>query len=73
MVTTSDAFHGENFRRGGFLDPKDRYVRAEEFVAVARALWDGWAPGALAANKDTGSSSPPMRSRRSTTTASSST
>ena len=54
IVTTSDAFHGENFRRGAFLDPKDRYVRAEEFVAVARALWDGWAPGAPAANKKTG-------------------
>ena len=36
MVTSSDAFTGENFRRGGFLDHADRYRRAEEFITVAR-------------------------------------
>src|SRR6187431_3439668 len=36
MVTSSDAFTGENFRRGGFLAHSDRYARAEEFVIVAR-------------------------------------
>ncbi|WNE95724.1 NtaA/DmoA family FMN-dependent monooxygenase [Streptomyces luomodiensis] len=40
VVTSSDAFTGENFRRGGFLDRADRYTRAAEFVAVARGLWD---------------------------------
>lgn len=40
VVTTSDAFTGENFRRGGYLDRADRYTRAAEFVQVARALWD---------------------------------
>ncbi len=30
VVTSFDAFTGRNFRRGGFLDPADRYVRAEE-------------------------------------------
>ncbi|TXS51207.1 NtaA/DmoA family FMN-dependent monooxygenase [Streptomyces sp. t39] len=40
VVTSSDAFTGENFRRGGFLDRADRYTRAAEFVAAARALWD---------------------------------
>lgn len=54
IVTTSDAFHGENFRRGAFLDPQDRYTRAKELVAVARAFWDGWAPGALTADKESG-------------------
>lgn len=54
IVTTSDAFHGENFRRGAFLDYKDRYSRADEFVAVARELWNAWAPGAVAADKSTG-------------------
>ena len=43
MVTSSDAFTGENFRRGGFLDYADRYRRAEEFITVARAFWDSWA------------------------------
>ncbi|MFF4358219.1 NtaA/DmoA family FMN-dependent monooxygenase [Streptomyces sp. NPDC001604] len=44
VVTSSDAFTGENFRRGGFLDPADRYMRAAEFVGVARKLWDSWTP-----------------------------
>ncbi|MEV4161544.1 NtaA/DmoA family FMN-dependent monooxygenase [Nonomuraea dietziae] len=43
VVTTSDAFTGENFRRGGYLDHADRYERAEEFVRLSRALWDSWA------------------------------
>ena len=47
MVTSSDAFTGENFRRGGFLDHADRYQRAEEFVTVAREFWDSWAPDAV--------------------------
>ncbi|RKN04778.1 LLM class flavin-dependent oxidoreductase [Streptomyces radicis] len=45
VVTSSDAFTGENFRRGGYLDRADRYLRAAEFVGLARALWDGWPPG----------------------------
>ncbi|MFJ4909246.1 NtaA/DmoA family FMN-dependent monooxygenase [Streptomyces sp. NPDC093249] len=44
VVTSSDAFTGENFRRGGFLDRADRYTRAAEFLATARELWDSWSP-----------------------------
>ncbi|MEV2259946.1 NtaA/DmoA family FMN-dependent monooxygenase [Streptomyces anulatus] len=44
VVTSSDAFTGENFRRGGYLDRADRYTRAAEFVAMARELWDSWTP-----------------------------
>ncbi|UVI35743.1 NtaA/DmoA family FMN-dependent monooxygenase [Brevibacterium spongiae] len=40
VVTTSNAFTGENFRRGGYLDYADRYRRAEDFIDVARKLWD---------------------------------
>ncbi|MEO3975430.1 NtaA/DmoA family FMN-dependent monooxygenase [Streptomyces sp. CAU 1734] len=42
VVTSSDAFTGENFRRGGYLDRADRYTRAAEFVRTARGLWDSW-------------------------------
>ncbi|MBD0744357.1 NtaA/DmoA family FMN-dependent monooxygenase [Streptomyces sp. CBMA152] len=42
VVTSFDAFTGENFRRGGYLDRADRYTRAAEFVATARELWDSW-------------------------------
>ncbi|WP_416956440.1 NtaA/DmoA family FMN-dependent monooxygenase [Streptomyces sp. Agncl-13] len=47
VVTSSDAFTGENFRRGGYLDRADRYTRAAEFVAAARELWDSWTPDGL--------------------------
>lgn len=44
VVTSPDAFTGENFRRGGYLDRGDRYVRAAEFVQTARELWESWSP-----------------------------
>ncbi|MDQ0602984.1 FMN-dependent oxidoreductase (nitrilotriacetate monooxygenase family) [Streptomyces canus] len=47
VVTSSDSFTGENFRRGGFLDRVDRYTRAAEFVSTARELWDSWTPDGL--------------------------
>lgn len=51
IVTSSDAFTGANFRRGGFLDHTDRYRRAEEFLTVARAFWNSWQPDAVAADE----------------------
>ncbi|MFI8458517.1 LLM class flavin-dependent oxidoreductase [Kitasatospora sp. NPDC085464] len=39
VVTTPDAWVGENFRRGGFLPHAERYERAAEFVALCRAFW----------------------------------
>src|SRR6202522_3894784 len=42
VVTSWDAFTGENFRRGGFLPQESRYDRAKEFLQVARELWDSW-------------------------------
>ncbi|MFJ6934381.1 NtaA/DmoA family FMN-dependent monooxygenase [Streptomyces sp. NPDC101132] len=42
VVTSWDAFTGENFRRGGFLPREDRYSRAKEFLATATELFDSW-------------------------------
>ncbi|MFJ4295686.1 NtaA/DmoA family FMN-dependent monooxygenase [Curtobacterium sp. NPDC089689] len=50
VVTSSDAFHGANFRRGGFLDHADRYTRAAEFVEVAQQLWQSWDADAVVAD-----------------------
>ena len=61
MVTSSDAFTGENFRRGGFLDYADRYRRAEEFLIVARKFWDSWAADAVVADVDGGVYADPDR------------
>ena len=41
IVTTDNAWTGENFRRGGYLDHADRYVHAEAFVRVAEQYWRG--------------------------------
>ncbi|MFD6068102.1 NtaA/DmoA family FMN-dependent monooxygenase [Amycolatopsis lurida] len=54
VVTSPDAWTGQNFRRGGFLKREDRYRRAEEFLATVRELWDSWAPGALVGDKENG-------------------
>lgn len=54
VVTSSDAFTGENFRSGGFLDYADRYVRAGEFIETARQLWDSWAADEIVADKESG-------------------
>ncbi|WP_067500007.1 NtaA/DmoA family FMN-dependent monooxygenase [Actinoplanes sp. TFC3] len=52
VVTSSGPFFGENFRRGGFLDHGDRYVRAGEFIDTARELWDSWSE--LTPSRDAG-------------------
>ncbi|MEE1619691.1 LLM class flavin-dependent oxidoreductase [Brachybacterium sp. J153] len=41
VVTTDNAWTGENFRRGGYLDHADRYTHAEAFVQVAEQYWRG--------------------------------
>jgi alkanesulfonate monooxygenase SsuD/methylene tetrahydromethanopterin reductase-like flavin-dependent oxidoreductase (luciferase family) len=41
IVTTDNAWTGENFRRGGWLAHDRRYERAEQFVEAALALWSG--------------------------------
>jgi FMN-dependent oxidoreductase (nitrilotriacetate monooxygenase family) len=51
-VTSPDAFTGENFRRGGFLERSNRYERAGEFIETCRALWDSWADDAVVADRD---------------------
>ncbi|MGX7673748.1 NtaA/DmoA family FMN-dependent monooxygenase [Plantactinospora sp. DSM 117369] len=54
VVTSSNAFTGENFRRGGFLDYSQRYQRAAEFVRAARLLWDSWPADAVVGDRETG-------------------
>ncbi|WP_432090867.1 NtaA/DmoA family FMN-dependent monooxygenase [Streptomyces sp. NRRL F-5630] len=54
VVTSWDAFTGENFRRGGFLPRERRYARAEEFLATAHELFDSWHGDEIAADPDSG-------------------
>ncbi|WP_328306493.1 NtaA/DmoA family FMN-dependent monooxygenase [Streptomyces sp. NBC_00442] len=54
VVTSWDAFTGENFRRGGFLPQEQRYSRAKEFLSTATELFDSWHGGELVADQDSG-------------------
>ena len=51
VVTTDNAWTGANFRRGGYLDHADRYLRAEEVVRAAQAIWDSWSDDAIATSR----------------------
>ncbi|AUG80086.1 F420-dependent methylene-tetrahydromethanopterin reductase [Kitasatospora sp. MMS16-BH015] len=54
VVTSWDAFTGENFRRGGFLAQEDRYERARRFLAAATELFDSWHGGEILADQQSG-------------------
>ena len=54
VVTSWDAFTGENFRRGGFLAQDERYERARTFLATATELWDSWHGDEIVADKAAG-------------------
>ncbi|WP_375387167.1 LLM class flavin-dependent oxidoreductase [uncultured Amnibacterium sp.] len=41
VVTTDNAWTGENFRRGGYLDHADRYTHAAQVIDIAQRVWDG--------------------------------
>jgi FMN-dependent oxidoreductase (nitrilotriacetate monooxygenase family) len=54
VVTSWDAFTGENFRRGGFLPQAERYARARQFMLTAWELFDSWGTDEIRADKDSG-------------------
>jgi FMN-dependent oxidoreductase (nitrilotriacetate monooxygenase family) len=54
VVTSWDAFTGENFRRGGFLAQEDRYERARTFLQTTWELFDSWSGDEIVAAKESG-------------------
>src|ERR1039457_3493080 len=54
VVTSWDAFTGENFRRGGFLPQDARYERAQAFLRTTRELFDSWRGDEIIADKAAG-------------------
>lgn len=54
LVTGANPAEAANFSRTSQAAHDDRYARAEEYVDVARALWDSWGDGALIADKAAG-------------------
>jgi FMN-dependent oxidoreductase (nitrilotriacetate monooxygenase family) len=54
VVTSWDAFTGENFRRGGFLAQDDRYERARQFLDATKILFDSWKGDEIVADQESG-------------------
>jgi FMN-dependent oxidoreductase (nitrilotriacetate monooxygenase family) len=54
VVTSWDAFTGENFRRGGYLPQDARYERAKSFLQTTGELYDSWHGGEIVADKESG-------------------
>jgi FMN-dependent oxidoreductase (nitrilotriacetate monooxygenase family) len=54
VVTSWDAFTGENFRRGGFLPQDQRYERARTFLQTVNELLDSWHGDEIVADKESG-------------------
>jgi FMN-dependent oxidoreductase (nitrilotriacetate monooxygenase family) len=54
VVTSWDAFTGENFRRGGFLPQNARYDRAKTFLQTTWDLFDSWRGDEIVADQASG-------------------
>jgi FMN-dependent oxidoreductase (nitrilotriacetate monooxygenase family) len=54
VVTSWDAFTGENFRRGGYLAQEDRYERARTFLRATWELFDSWRGDEILADQEAG-------------------
>jgi FMN-dependent oxidoreductase (nitrilotriacetate monooxygenase family) len=54
VVTSWDAFTGENFRRAGFLPQDARYERARSFLQTTWELFDAWRGDEIVADKQSG-------------------
>jgi long-chain alkane monooxygenase len=54
IVTSSEDLAAQNYGIEQLLQHDERYVMAEEFVTVAKKLWDSWEPGAIVADAETG-------------------
>src|SRR3954449_181426 len=54
VVTSWDAFTGENFRRAGFLAQDQRYSRAQQFLLTTFELFDSWRGDEIVADQSSG-------------------
>ncbi|MEZ5818590.1 MAG: LLM class flavin-dependent oxidoreductase [Hyphomicrobiaceae bacterium] len=54
IVTTWSVAAAANFGGHGQVTHADRYERAEEYVAVVKALWDSWADNAILDDRESG-------------------
>lgn len=63
IVTTHSPEAAANFGLAEHPDKDRRYRRAQEFLEVVTGLWDGWAPDAIIADKQSGRYADPAKIR----------
>lgn len=61
IVTSAGAGEAANFGLDTVPDHAGRYARADEFLRIAKALWDSWEPAAVVADKASGRYADPAR------------
>ena len=61
IVTSTMENEAHNYGKEAHLGHTERYARADEFVDVARKLWDSWEDGAVLADKVSGRYSDTVR------------
>ncbi|MEC7760681.1 MAG: LLM class flavin-dependent oxidoreductase [Pseudomonadota bacterium] len=54
VVTSSNQAEAQNFSRDAHFDHAERYMRAEEFVQIAKGLWDSWEDDAFLRDREAG-------------------
>lgn len=54
IVTSWSAPAARNYGYESQISHADRYARADEFMEVAKSLWDSWSDNAVADNRDSG-------------------
>ena len=64
IVTSAGADEAANFGLTSVPDHAARYARADEFLRVAKALWDSWEAEAIVADKAAGRYTDPARIHR---------
>ncbi|MFG3013735.1 LLM class flavin-dependent oxidoreductase [Streptomyces cinerochromogenes] len=64
IVTSAGADEAANFGLDDRPGHAERYARADEFLKVAKALWDSWEREAVVADKGTGRYADPARLHR---------
>jgi FMN-dependent oxidoreductase (nitrilotriacetate monooxygenase family) len=64
IVTSAGVNEAANFGLDTRPDHAERYARADEFLTVAKALWDSWEAEAVGADKASGEYADPARLHR---------
>jgi len=61
IVTSSGAHTARLYGRDALPEHEDRYDRADEFVEVAKRLWEAWEPDAVVMDHETGRFADPAK------------